>query len=354
MAGDTGLTALDMHHADAPGVTLATPEAPPPIDPPAMTDLEVGRAVLRAERAGLDALAASLDGGFAEAVGRLAGIIGRVVVSGMGKSGHVARKIAATFASTGTPALFVHPAEASHGDLGMIVPGDAVLALSNSGETAELADLIAHTRRFGILLVAITGRAASTLAQAADVALLLPEAAEACPMGLAPTTSTTMQLALGDALAVALLSRRGFSPADFQLYHPGGKLGARLRRVSELMHTGDALPLAPPDLPMEQALLLMTGKGFGCVGVVAADGALAGIVTDGDLRRAMGPDLLARRVGEIMNPSPLTARPEMLAAEAVRVMNERKRPITALFVLDPARRPVGLLHIHDLLRAGVA
>ena len=232
----------------------------------------------------------------ASAVDLLARATGRVVVSGMGKSGHVARKIAATLASTGTPALFVHPAEASHGDLGMIVPGDAVLALSNSGETAELADLVAHSRRFGLPLVAITARAGSTLADAADVALTLPAAAEACPMGLAPTTSTTMQMALGDAIAVALLTRRGFTAADFHQIHPGGRLGTRLRRVRDLMHAGDAMPLAPPDMPMDRALLLMTEKRFGCLGVVDASGRLVGIVTDGDLRRAMGPDLLSRQV----------------------------------------------------------
>ncbi len=315
--------------------------------------IAVGRAVLEAERAGIGALAASLGEGFAFAVQALAAVTGRVVVSGMGKSGHVGRKIAATFASTGTPALFVHPAEASHGDLGMIVPGDAVLAISNSGETAELADLIAHARRFGIPLLAMTGRTESALAEAADHLLLLPPAPEACPMGLAPTTSTTMQLALGDALAVALLERRGFSPADFHIFHPGGRLGARLRHVRDLMHTGDAMPLATPETPMPQALLLMTGKGFGCLGVVQ-HGKLAGIVTDGDLRRAMGPELLARQAGDIMNPAPLTARPDMLAAEALRVMNERRRPITTLFVLDESQAPIGILHVHDLLRAGVA
>jgi arabinose-5-phosphate isomerase len=320
---------------------------------PVQDDLAVARAVLAAECHGLAALSDTLDAGFVRAVGLLAGLGGRVVVSGMGKSGHIARKIAATFASTGTPALFVHPAEASHGDLGMIVPGDGVLALSNSGETAELADLVAHTRRFGIGLIAVTGRAHSSLARAADVALLLPPVPEACPMGLAPTTSTTMQLALGDALAVTLLRRRGFSSTDFQAFHPGGRLGARLRLVSELMHTGPALPLAAPDTPMPEVLLLMTGKGFGCLGVVA-QGVLAGIVTDGDLRRAMGPDLLSRRVSDIMNTHPLTGRPDMLAAEALHIMNARKRPITALFVVDPAGAPIGLLHVHDLLRAGVA
>ena len=240
-----------------------------------MTDLDVARSVLATEAAGLRALAAGLDDHFSRAVDVLAAIGGRVVVSGMGKSGHVARKLAATLASTGTPALFVHPGEASHGDLGMIVAGDAVLALSNSGETAELADLVGHAARFGIPLIAITGRAASTLAQAATVALLLPAAPEACPMGLAPTTSTTMQVALGDALAVALLTRRGFTAADFGRIHPGGRLGARLRRVRNVMHQDDALPLATADLRMDAALLRMTEKRFGCLGVIDDEGRLA-------------------------------------------------------------------------------
>jgi arabinose-5-phosphate isomerase len=321
---------------------------------PLLADLDVARTVLSTEAAGLRALADALDDHFVTAVDLLAAVSGRIVVSGMGKSGHVARKIAATLASVGTPALFVHPAEASHGDLGMVVPGDAVLALSNSGETAELADLIAHTRRFGMKLVAITAKAESTLACAADVALVLPPAREACPMGLAPTTSTTMQMALGDALAVALLTRRGFGPQEFRQFHPGGKLGARLRRVRELMHTGDAMPLAPPDMPMDAALLVMTERRFGCLGVVAGDGRLVGIVTDGDLRRAMGPDLLSRKVSEIMTASPRTTGPDTLAAEALHEMNAGIRPITALFAVDPSGCPVGILGIHDLLRAGVA
>jgi arabinose-5-phosphate isomerase len=316
--------------------------------------LIVARSVLATEAAGLRALADSLDERFALAVELLAACTGRIVVSGMGKSGHVGRKIAATLASTGTPALFVHPAEASHGDLGMIVAGDAVLALSNSGETSELADLVAHTRRFALPLLAITARAGSTLAAAADVTLLLPPTEEACPMGLAPTTSTTMQIALGDALAVALLQRRGFTEADFRQFHPGGRLGSRLRRVRDLMHTGESVPLADPDMPMDRALLLMTEKRFGCLGVTDAAGRLAGIVTDGDLRRAMGPDLLARHVSDVMTPSPRTIGPEALAEEALHAMNAHARPVTALFVVDMAGRPLGILHIHDLLRAGLA
>lgn len=329
----------------------------PPASPAPASPIAVARGVLATEAAGLRALAASLDGSFDAAVERLAACTGRTVLSGMGKSGLVARKIAATLASTGTPALFVHPGEASHGDLGMIVPGDAVVALSNSGETSELADLVAHTRRFGIDLVAITGRAGSALARAADVLLLLPAAPEACPMGLTPTTSTTMQVALGDALAVALLTRRGFTAHEFSAFHPGGRLGAQLRRVSDLMHAGDAVPLVAEDAPMDQALLLMTGKGFGCVGAVGPDGRLSGILTDGDLRRAMGPGLLTSRVVDVMSRAPRSIGPGALAAEALRAMNGSAdgdtRPVTALFVLDGAGRPLGILHIHDLLRAGV-
>jgi arabinose-5-phosphate isomerase len=326
--------------------------APDNVD--ATADLLVARKVLNMEAAGLLSLAAGLGERFARAIDRLTLATGRVVVSGMGKSGHVSRKIAATLASTGTPALFVHPAEASHGDLGMIVAGDAVLALSNSGETAELADLVAHSRRFALPLVAITARPESALARAADVALILPKAAEACPMGLAPTTSTAMQMALGDAIAVALLTRRGFTAADFREIHPGGRLGARLRRVRDLMHAGDAMPLAPPDMLMATALVRMTEKRFGCLGVVSDDGVLCGIITDGDLRRSMGPDLLSRLAGDVMTASPRTIGPDALAVEALHAMNAHQRPITILFVVDPAGRPLGILHVHDLLRAGLA
>jgi arabinose-5-phosphate isomerase len=311
-------------------------------------------AVLRCEAEALTMLAASLDREFSRAVSAIASCVGRVVVSGMGKSGHVGRKVAATFASTGTPSLFVHPAEASHGDLGMVLDADIVLAISNSGETSELADLIAHSRRFGLLLIAITGRAESTLARAADIVLLLPGAPEACPMGLAPTTSSTMQMALGDALAVTLLRRRGFTARDFGVFHPGGRLGNRLQRVADLMHTGDAVPIASPDLTMLDAVVLMTRKSFGCLGIVGVDGMLEGIVTDGDLRRALGRDLRTTQAGEIMTRRPRTIGAGALAAEALRLMNAGKRPITSLFVVDEAGRPAGILHIHDLLRAGIA
>jgi arabinose-5-phosphate isomerase len=317
-------------------------------------DLEIARQVVAEEAAGLAALARGLDGGFTAAVAAIRAATGRVVVSGMGKSGHVARKIAATLASTGTPASFVHPAEASHGDLGMISKGDVVLVLSNSGETPELADLVAHTRRFGILLIGVAARPQSTLMTQADIAIALPALPEACGIGVVPTTSTTMTLALGDAIAIALMRGRGFTAADFRAFHPGGKLGARLARVRDLMHGASELPLVTLDAPMSDTLLTITGAGFGVVGVVDEDGGLAGIVTDGDLRRHMS-GLLDHRAGEVMTPRPRTIRPDALAAEALAHMNAGK--ITCLFVVDEedaARRPLGILHIHDCLRAGVA
>lgn len=313
-------------------------------------DVNAARRVLELEARGLDLLARGIDGAFGRTLDVIAAMQGRVVVTGMGKSGHIAHKIAATLASTGTPALFVHPAEAAHGDLGMITARDVVLALSNSGETAELAAILAHVKRFAIPLVAITARLDSTLARTADMVLLLPPAAEACPMGLAPTTSTTMMLALGDALAVAMLERNGFSANDFQLLHPGGMLGRRLLRVADIMHTGDEMPLVGPDTMMAEVLIVMTTKSLGCVGVVDGNGRLAGLVTDGDLRRHMAPDLLNRTVTEIMTPSPKTISAGALAGEALGIMNARK--ITNLFAVE-GDRPVGVVHVHDCLRAGI-
>ena len=294
-------------------------------------------------------LADSLDDSFARAVDLIGKATGRIIVSGMGKSGHVARKIAATMASTGTPAQFVHPAEASHGDLGMVTTADVLLVLSNSGETPELADIVAHSRRFSIPLIGVAGRKDSTLLRESDVALLLPPAPEACEKGIVPTTSTTMTLALGDALAIALMEHRAFSPDQFRVFHPGGKLGARLLHVRDLMHADP--PLVRADAPMSEALLAMTRAGFGVVGVTDAKGHLQGIVTDGDLRRHMD-GLLALTAGQVMTRGPRTTPPDDLAVEALALMNERK--ITCLLVTDNAGTVKGVLHIHDCLRAGVA
>jgi arabinose-5-phosphate isomerase len=313
--------------------------------------LATGRRVIAAEAEALAALAGALGPEFAAATGLILAATGRVIVSGMGKSGHVARKIAATLASTGTPAHFVHPAEASHGDLGMVARGDVLLVLSNSGETPELADIVAHSRRFAIPLIAVAGRADSTLMRQADVRLVLPPAAEACGTGIVPTTSTTMALALGDALAVALMEHRRFTPEQFRLFHPGGKLGARLMRVADLMHADP--PVVGEGVAMSDALLVMTQRGFGVVGVTDASGRLAGIVTDGDLRRHMA-GLLGLTAGQVMTRGPRTVAPGALAETALAVMNDRK--ITCLFVVDPADegRAKGIVHIHDCLRAGVA
>jgi arabinose-5-phosphate isomerase len=293
----------------------------------------------------------ALDAGFGAAVDLLFASRGRIICTGMGKSGHVARKIAATLASTGSPAAFVHPAEASHGDLGMVAAGDVVLALSKSGEARELADIVAYAKRFGLPLLAMTQAADSALGRAADILLLMPEAAEATPELNAPTTSTTLQMALGDALAVALLERRGFTAGDFGVLHPGGKLGAMLRTVSDLMHGKDSVPLVQPATPMRDALLVITEKRFGCVGVLAEDGTLAGIITDGDLRRHID-GLFDHTAGEVMTAAPKTAPPHMLAAEALKRMTETAPASTVLFVVEQGR-PVGILHIHDLVRAGV-
>ncbi len=327
----------------------------PPTEPAAASqaekDLAAARRVFEIEARGLEAAASNLDQRFVRALDALAGIPGRVVVSGMGKSGHVAHKIAATLASTGTPAFFVHPGEASHGDLGMITRDDAVLAISNSGDTAELADIIAHSRRFAIPLVAITAHQDSALAEAADVVLVLPDSDEACPMGLAPTTSTTVTLALGDALAIALLERRAFTADEFQLLHPGGQLGRKLLKVADIMHAGDAMPMVAPGEIMADVLVTITAKRFGCAGVADPQGRLLGIITDGDLRRHITPDLLALTAGDIMTKNPVTVPPQSLVAEALAIMDEKA--ITSIFVMEDSK-PLGIVHIHDILRSGIA
>lgn len=315
-------------------------------------DLEVARRVLGIEAAALTALQGQLDGNFTRAVDLLLAAEGRVIVSGMGKSGHVGAKIAATFASTGTPAQFVHPAEASHGDLGMIGARDAVLMLSNSGETRELADMILHTRRRKIPLIGIASRPGSTLLKSADVALLLPQVEEACPMGLAPTTSTTMTLALGDALAVALMERRGFNREQYKDFHPGGSLGQALLTVAELMHKGAAMPLVGETATVDEAVRVMSEKRFGCTGVVDGAGVLTGILTDGDMRRRFGENLTGRPVSGVMTARPRTIAATALASEALALLNRAQ--ITALFVVDEGGEPQGLLHIHDCLKAGLA
>ena len=309
---------------------------------------------LEAEGDGIAALAAAIGDGlgtsFVEAVDLIRGIRGRLIVSGMGKSGHVAHKIAATFASTGTPAFFVHPAEASHGDLGMITKDDAIMALSWSGETVELKSLIDYSRRFRIGLIAVTAKADSTLGQAADVVLTLPQAREACPLNLAPTTSSLMQLVLGDALAVALLESRGFTAVDFGLLHPGGQLGAQLKFVRDIMHKGAAIPLAPLGTRMSDAIVEMSTKGFGTVVIIDDERRLVGIITDGDLRRHMGPNLLDATVDMVMTKNPNTVRPDQLASEALEILNSFQRNVLIVVEDD---KPVGFLHFQDLLRAGV-
>jgi len=312
------------------------------------------RRTLELEARALDALRAAIGDAALAAVDCIARLEGRLICAGVGKSGHVARKIAATFASTGTPAQYVHPSEASHGDLGMITPKDAVLALSKSGETSELGDLIAYCRRFGVPLIAMTAGEHSTLARGADVVLQLPDAEEACGETRAPTTSTTLMMAYGDALAVALIEARGFTAGDFAVFHPGGALGAALARVDALMHAGAEMPLVSADAAMGEAIVEMSEKGFGCVGALDGAGRLAGLVTDGDLRRHMAGDLMSRRVADVMTAEPVTLEPGGLAADALRIMTAGTRKITQIFVVDADKRPVGLLHIHDLLRAGVS
>ena len=307
--------------------------------------------VLFAEGDALKVLGNALNDSFLKAVELMKNCKGRVIVTGMGKSGHVARKIAATLASTGTPSYFVHPGEASHGDLGMIVNEDVILALSNSGEVSEMTDLIHYSRRFSIPLIGMTSNANSALGSSADIALILPRVAEACPIGMAPTTSTTMMMALGDALAVAIMEIKGFTAEDFRNFHPGGKLGKKLMRVRDMMHKQDELPLVREDETMAQVLLVMTQKSLGCAGIVDAAGKLVGIITDGDLRRHMDETLTARKASEIMTRSPMTVPPNVLAAEALKLMNDKKR--TQIFIVEDGI-PLGILHIHDLLRAGLA
>ena len=308
--------------------------------------LESARRTLTLETRGLEQLQQSLGESFEQAVDLLHKVSGRVIVSGMGKSGHIGTKIAATFASTGTPAYFVHPAEASHGDLGMIRKDDALIMLSRSGETAELHNLVTYAKRFSIPLVAVTSEISSALARAGDIVLELPKSEEACPNGLAPTTSTTMQLVLGDAFAVALMERRGFSPAQMREFHPGGALGARLMRVRDVMHAGEHLPLVAPDALMSEALVVMSRKGFGCLGIIEDD-KLVGVITDGDLRRHMEDGLLQRRAREVMTLEPVTVAPDILVAEAIALANRLR--ITCLFVVEKGR-VCGIVHAHDLLR----
>ena len=313
--------------------------------------IETGRTVLRTEGEAILRMADGLDASFEAAVEAMFEAKGRVIVTGMGKSGHVGAKIAATLASTGTPAQFVHPGEASHGDLGMITAHDVVLVLSNSGETAELADIIAHVRNSGIKMIGIAGNPASTLLKKADIALVLPKADEACIAGLAPTTSTTMTLALGDALAVTLMDKRDFTQEDYKVFHPGGKLGARLARVEELMHKGADIPTVSLNDPMSEVLITISQKGFGVAGVLGDTGGLSGIITDGDLRRNM-EGLLEKKAVDVMTSSPMTITPKSRASAALLAMNERK--ITCLFVCEEeGAAPSGILHIHDCLRAGV-
>jgi arabinose-5-phosphate isomerase len=368
----------DSHNPGANGRSVAKREAarmldpaarrkPRPASPPrsaASSALGSALRTLDLEREGLEALRAAFDQplgkAFGAAVAVLAGACGRVIVTGIGKSGHVGQKVAATFASTGTPAFFVHPSEASHGDLGMITSEDAIVALSWGGEAVELRNILTYSRRFKVPLIAITSRADSTLARQSDVVLALPRAKEACPHGLAPTTSTTMQMAIGDCLAIALLEHKGFTAQDFKVFHPGGSLGASLKFVSDIMHTGERMPLVPVGKVMSEAILTMTEKSFGCLGVVDPRGRLVGMITDGDLRRHMGAQLLEARVEAIMTKKPSTLGPGMLASAALERINSLKRGdasrppgVTQMFVVDRGR-PVGIVHINDFLRAGVA
>ena len=317
------------------------------------TDLQSARRTIDKEIEALRMMEDELNGNLTKALDLMQNTKGRVIVTGMGKSGHVGSKIAATLASTGTPAFFVHPGEASHGDLGMLTENDVVLAISNSGETKELSDIITYCKRYGIPLIAITKNPNSTLGRTGDILLQLPDDGEACPLGLAPTSSTTATMVLGDILAVCLLERKGFSKTDFKQRHPGGKLGAFLQKVSDIMHKGDEIPLVQKDTPMPDAILTMTGKMLGCVGVTDSSGNLIGMITDGDLRRFMGQNILSLKASDVMTKSPKTISDDILVAEAVNIMNTTGKGITQLFVVYNDK-PIGIIHLHDCLKAGVA
>jgi arabinose-5-phosphate isomerase len=325
---------------------------------PANPAVQSALRTLDAEASGIAAISAALAGplgtAFTAAVDLIRAAKGRIIVTGLGKSGHVARKIAATFASTGTPAFFVHAAEASHGDLGMITPDDVIIALSWSGEQPEMKNLVNYSKRFAIPMIAVTSNAASPLGAAAQIVLELPKAREACPHNLAPTTSSLMQAALGDALAIAMLEGRGFTALEFANFHPGGKLGAMLKFVRDIMHTGDAIPIKPLGARMSDALVEMSSKGFGCVCIVDASGEIAGIITDGDLRRHMRPDLMTALVDDVMTRNPRTISPGMLATEIMRESITSSKPAVMVLIVAEANRPVGIVHVHDVLRAGVA
>lgn len=317
-------------------------------------DILAAKKVIDREVEALEIMKNELDGNLSKVLDAIEAIKGRVIVTGMGKSGHIGRKIAATLASTGTPAFFVHPGEASHGDLGMLTPEDIVIAISNGGESRELSDILIYCKRYNIPVIAITKNADSTLGKAGNYFLRLPNDGEACPLGLAPTSSTTATVVLGDVLAICLMERKGFSATDYKQRHPGGKLGAILCKVSDLMHSGDEMPLVDEDAIMQDALIVMSAKMLGCVGIVNKKGELEGIITDGDLRRWMSPKLIEEKVSNVMTKNPKTIRPDVLASEAVYVMNNTGRGITNLFVTDEDAKPLGVIHIHDCLRAGVS
>ncbi|QDH17548.1 KpsF/GutQ family sugar-phosphate isomerase [Swingsia samuiensis] len=324
---------------------------------PAASSLTSALKTLAVERQSLhaleDAFAQQLGQNFDRAVNCILNSTGRLIVTGIGKSGHISRKVQATLASTGTPSLYVHPAEAAHGDLGMVAPGDVILAFSNSGETAELAAILSYATHTNLNVISITSAPHSALARSSTISLVLPVVKEACPMGLAPTSSTLMQLAIGDALAIALLEKRKFTANDFYIFHPGGRLGARLRPISELMHTGSDLPLGKSDISLRSVILEMTRKAFGCMGVINETGILQGLITDADLRKALHHDIDATTAKEIMNPSPVTTSPSTLTQDVLALMNDRPKPITSLFIVDDMHRPKGIIHVHDLLRAGL-